>query len=631
MNQLMQKQNLFQLISKGEVVLWAGAGLSMYAGLPSGNAVAKSLYEGLTDEEKKLIDSKLLLPDLAEEIYRIKANSRNYIIQKLRDIILLQKYNSTETHKTIAKIPHFRNIVTTNYDKLFEDTFKENLEVIYNDSQIPFISDKKVNLFKIHGDLSVPDSVIITKSDYDNFFGKRTDEDVLWTLIKEKMATKTILFIGYNLEDSNVAVIFDRITQKLGANRKECFFVSPNIPPQKLHHLYSKNIHYINSTGEDLIADLVQYLKDNIKKDFENKNISSEIYSEFIRNFNLKSDLEISDAKNIIKNISGIEGDVKTEINFTVKKDHPEIEKFLMLQNGDFLDEVEIDKSAFTNWDHRMEGIKISGIEDIANLTVIPIPIFKENVDVVFDSGYEINDVEVAVFRGNLKVRLSTKFEGNEFELLLQYKGSGPLDIKINFKNARIINNSTKQLKFYEAMHHLTSGENIVVYSQGKIVFSTKQNFDVQIIDGLRGLNEYNLFYYDYFKKLKQVENLCKTRFSKIDIEEVNDTNDSYLDLIIAKFKKEPVTQNFNGISFIAPLTDENVEIFKSSLGNSLPFMMKGKMPKVSVHNQDFELGEYETYVVEPILQNVEEVLSGKEERLRIESLQKKAVVKFVG
>ena len=40
------------------------------------------------------------------------------------------------------------------------------LNVIFSDNHTPYIDAKKVNLFKIHGDLSNPDSIIITESDY---------------------------------------------------------------------------------------------------------------------------------------------------------------------------------------------------------------------------------------------------------------------------------------------------------------------------------------------------------------------------------------------------------------------------------------------------------------------------------
>lgn len=626
----MHKENLFKLISKEDAVLWAGAGLSMYAGLPSGTDVARALIEGLSSEERRIVNKNLLLPDLAEEIFRIKGSNRNYIIQKLREIILLKKFKSIETHNLISKVPHLRNIITTNYDTLFEAAFKSNVEVIYDDKQIPFINDKKVNLFKIHGDLSLPDSIIITKSDYENFFGNNRSEEVIWTLVKEKIATKSILFVGYNLEDPNVSVIFDKITNKLGSNRKECFLVSPNLPAHKVLHLSGKGIHYINSTGEEIILELIQYLKDNVKKDFENKNTSPETYSQFIRNFNLKSDLEIKEETNIIKNLSGIEGEVNSEINFTIRKDHPDAVKFLQMTDGNFFDTIEIGCSAFTEWDHRMEGIKITSIDELKNVTVMPVASFHKKVAVVFENGYEINDVEIFIYRGNSKVKFLAKYEGNEFELIFHFKENGPLDIKMNYRNAEIISNVSKQLPFYQAMDYLIDGEDITVYSEGKIVFTTKEGFDRKIIDGLKNMNDFNFFFFEYFKKLKEVEKLLHIKFSNIKTEDCTDKNDSYLSQILAKHKKEDYVLPFNGVSFTAPLTENNLKIFSDTKNFPVPFMIGGITDKILIHDQEFQLGNYQLNIVDSIIPNLEKFIEGKEEKLRIESKSNSAILRFV-
>jgi len=68
----------------------------------------------LGDKEKKHINKSLPLSDLAEEIYRIRENNRNYITQKLKERILLKTSPSISTLENIAKIPHFRDIITTN-------------------------------------------------------------------------------------------------------------------------------------------------------------------------------------------------------------------------------------------------------------------------------------------------------------------------------------------------------------------------------------------------------------------------------------------------------------------------------------------------------------------------------------
>ncbi|MNU18776.1 hypothetical protein D3C71_69830 [compost metagenome] len=622
----MHKENLFQLISKGDVVLWVGAGSSLYAGLPSGNMLSEFLFDGLSIKEKEHINKNLLLPDLAEEIYRIKGNNRNYIIQKLKEKILLNDFSSISTHENIAKIPHFRDIITTNYDQLFEVAYRSKLNLIYSDQQIPYIDNMKVNLYKIHGDLSVPDSVIITKSDYDNYFGNKKEEEVLWTMIKEKIATKSILFIGYNLEDSNVSVIFDSITKKLGANRKECFFVSPNVPPQKLYHLTDKKIHYIDSKGEDLLVELTQYLKDNIKKDYEKKMVSTEIYAEFLRNFNLKSDIEINESTNTIKNFSGVNGIPETIAEFVIDSTYPDIDKVMDAYKGEFIDELIIDKSAFKNLDLRMEGIKIADLNDIATLTVSPIPIFDKDVDISFENGYEINDIRVKVTRGGNRTKVLSEFQKNEFELIITFKENTIL-LYVDYRNSTLINNVSKQLQFYNAMNLLTIGNAINTFSECKLVFTSMEKFDRRILDGLKGLYDYNLFYLNYFEKLKEIEKEYNIRFSNIDINEVSDKNDRILNRIISKIRKEPVEEIFKGISFNIPLTERNKKLLADNENPTIKFA--ANMEKFTLHNQEFQLGEHDIHVVDPRILNYENVLKGIDEEIRIESNKEKILIKF--
>lgn len=622
----MHKENLFQLISKGDVVLWVGAGSSLYAGLPSGNKLSEFLFDGLSIKEKEYINKNLLLPDLAEEIYRIKGNNRNYIIQKLKEKILLNNFLSTSAHENIAKIPHFRDIITTNYDQLFEVAYRSKLNLIYSDHQIPYIDNAKVTLYKIHGDLSVPDSVIITKSDYDNYFGNKKEEEVLWTMIKEKIATKSILFIGYNLEDSNVSVIFDNITKKLGANRKESFFVSPNVPPQKLYHLTDKKIHYINSKGEDLIIELIQYLKDNIKKNYENKMVSTEIYAEFLRNFNLKSDIEINESTNTIKNFSGLNGDTETIAEFVIDSTYPEINKVIDASEGEFIDELIIDKSAFKNLDLRMEGIKIADLSDIATLTISPIPIFDKDVDVSFENGYEINDISVKVTRGGSRTKVLIEFQKNEFELIITIKENNFI-LHVDYRNSTLINNVSRQLQFYNAMNLLATGNTINTFSEGKLVFTSMEKFDKRILDGFKGLYDYNLFYLKYFEKLREIEKEYNIRFSNIDINEVSDKNDIILNRIISKIRKEPIEEFFKGISFNIPLTERNKKLFADIENPTIKFA--ANMEKFTLHNQEFQLGEHHIHIVEPRILNYENVLKGIDEEIRIESNKEKILIKF--
>lgn len=170
------KERLFELISNEDVILFAGAGLSLYAGYPSGNGLKEIFYNRLTKTEQEHIDKDSSLSAMTEEIYNLKS-SRNFLISILKEIYLKPE-TSLETHLKIARIPHFKTIITTNYDCLFEKALKDKGEVILDNSHIPYIDKNKTQIYKIHGDLSRNEKIILKTSDYNNFFVNDSESDL---------------------------------------------------------------------------------------------------------------------------------------------------------------------------------------------------------------------------------------------------------------------------------------------------------------------------------------------------------------------------------------------------------------------------------------------------------------------
>ena len=141
----------------------------------------------------------------------------------------------------------------------FEKAYGNDIEVIIRDKSIApafsSINSNKVKLFKIHSDFTNPDLLMITKSDYEKFFG----DDIyrpLWTKIKSIIAKKSIFFVGYSLEDPNIQFIFNEIVKKLGQFSNECFLASPQLPKYKQNDLSTKNISYIPMSAEEIIPKL---------------------------------------------------------------------------------------------------------------------------------------------------------------------------------------------------------------------------------------------------------------------------------------------------------------------------------------------------------------------------------------
>mgnify|MGYP001005427180 FL=1 len=658
----MYKESLFQAISKGEVVLWAGAGLSLYAGLPSGVQLREILYEGLTPLEKEEVGKESDLSHLADEICVLKGN-RNYIIQTLKDTFR-RDFLSTETHKVISQIPHFRNIITTNYDSLFESVYGSGkLNIIFSDDHTPYIDDKKVNLFKIHGDLSAPNSIIITESDYNNFFSKDTEQNTIWSVIKGIIATKSILFIGYSLEDTNVEVVFNKIREKIGENRKECYFVAPNISTTKSIKLNRANIHPIPLTGEKLFEELIEYLKKNIKKNFENKDISSDVYSEFIGNFGLKSEIEVDSSieKNIVKNLTGIEGkDTKIEMSFSVSDSFEGInklkglistgsasegvvkdakiatnvintlEKNNILENSisgeDISEGITIDKKFLgDDFSLNINGINFMDINSIKNLTLILLPSFDEQVDIIFENKNEFNDVRIKVVFLNLierRVKVIVQLYDNQIEIETCISTEEATRAILYYRESKQINNISKQISFFELIEYFSEGQSFSVYIKEHKIFDSKKSIGGNLKEGFKSLYEMNHFYFNYFKKLKEIERLGNLRFSNININDVTSNNFNLLEKIIAKFNS-PIEEKNPKI----PLKPQCFDY--TEYKDNFAFRFTENLDDIVIHNQTFKMGEITIQISDAFISNYEEIINDRTISPIVESRSKRAIITF--
>ena len=121
----MSKERIFELIRKEEAALFVGAGMSLYAGYPSGAKLAEILFNSLTTDLQNQLEFSTNLPKLAEDIYYLKGGNKNYLIETLKNEFQKEP-TSIETHQLLAKIPQIKTIITTNYDTLFETTNKKS-------------------------------------------------------------------------------------------------------------------------------------------------------------------------------------------------------------------------------------------------------------------------------------------------------------------------------------------------------------------------------------------------------------------------------------------------------------------------------------------------------------------------
>jgi len=102
-------------------------------------------------------------------------------------------------------------IVTTNYDQLLEKLFP-NYETVVGQTILRKSYLSIGEIFKIHGCVSEPSSLVLTSSDYEGFKQKK---QYLSAKLLTYFVEHPLLFIGYRAEDPNIKSILNDIDQMI--------------------------------------------------------------------------------------------------------------------------------------------------------------------------------------------------------------------------------------------------------------------------------------------------------------------------------------------------------------------------------------------------------------------------------
>jgi hypothetical protein len=155
-----------------------------------------------------------------------KINSPDFSLEKYRD-----------TPYSILADLNLPIYITTNYDHFMESALKDKGKDPVSEfcrwnnfaklAGIPSVFDNseykpkesKPLVYHLHGDVDIPQSMVLTESDYIDFIvnlSKENTSSILPSKIHQTLADTTILFVGYSLEDINFRIIFRGIMNYLG-------------------------------------------------------------------------------------------------------------------------------------------------------------------------------------------------------------------------------------------------------------------------------------------------------------------------------------------------------------------------------------------------------------------------------
>lgn len=205
-------KSLGQEARSGHLVPFLGAGVSVSAGAPSWSQLLDKLRSGVhlkpTEEAAFKALGVLDQAGVLEQLYADQHDSPKAFGQAVAGAVDLPRYGLAPA--LLATLPS-AGAITLNYDRLFETAC--------NDAQrprtvmpenIPAVGNNW--LLKLHGSVSQPDSIVLTRDDY---LGYNSNRDALSALVKAHLLTHHLLFVGFGLADDHFHEIVHDVRRAL--------------------------------------------------------------------------------------------------------------------------------------------------------------------------------------------------------------------------------------------------------------------------------------------------------------------------------------------------------------------------------------------------------------------------------
>lgn len=224
---------------KGELVLFCGAGIST----EGKNVLPFSFYSSI-QEELGVEDNSISFSSLMQQ-YCNQPNGRKKLLKKIRErfqyihsFAELER-QATQFHRELAEIHPIHTIITTNWDTYFEQYCGAVPITIPED--FAFWDERSRFVLKIHGSIDNLSSVIATSEDYEKCY-KQLQNGIIGATLKNILATKTVVFIGFSFGDEDFAQIMEYLRNEMGE-------LYPHIYMVTLDDALQERLNYRNCTA----------------------------------------------------------------------------------------------------------------------------------------------------------------------------------------------------------------------------------------------------------------------------------------------------------------------------------------------------------------------------------------------
>ena len=218
---------------EGNLVVFAGAGVSNNSGVPVWNKLTDAFKNELPEFARNISDD-LKLAQIYKTTYPAK------FLETVRAVLKDGEIVPNAIHNAILDLKPC-HIITTNYDDLIEQACKERFELyqaVSSDEDMTSIPNTHI-IVKMHGEYS-KGNIVLAEEDYYDY---SRNFPLLRAFVLSLLASKTVLFIGFSFNDINLKYILREIQTVLCREMRPVYMLTDTaFSHEQIRYLEEKGI-----------------------------------------------------------------------------------------------------------------------------------------------------------------------------------------------------------------------------------------------------------------------------------------------------------------------------------------------------------------------------------------------------
>ncbi|MEJ8279416.1 SIR2 family protein [Pseudonocardia spirodelae] len=229
---------------RGLLVPFIGAGVSISAGLPTWADLLATLARDRLPAGSEREFAALPVLDQAEILQGLHTD-RAAFTTEIAKRTRADRYGLAPA--LLAGLPT-GEAVTLNYDELYE---MASADAGRRTAVLPFDAADSGDrwLLKLHGSVSRPDSIVLTRRDY---LGYRNGREALSALAKALLLTRHLLFVGFGLSDDHFHEVMHDVRAVAGGHRRTLGTALVLEPSTLRDTLWRSDLDFVPVGGDDV-------------------------------------------------------------------------------------------------------------------------------------------------------------------------------------------------------------------------------------------------------------------------------------------------------------------------------------------------------------------------------------------